>query len=148
MADARIATYIDFLLTGGQFENLPKPITLTEQAMYAYCRKQKDGGFTTSFRKGTTNIEYTTDGGTTWKSLIAIADLKGPKGDTGATGAPGAKGDPGTNGTNGAKGDPGAAGVGVKSIALTKDANGAITAGTWTDTANASHAITITTATA
>ena len=51
MADARIATYIDFLLTGGQFENLPKPITLTEQSMYAYCRKQKAGGFTTSFRK-------------------------------------------------------------------------------------------------
>lgn len=148
MADARIATYIDFLLTGGQIENLPKPITLTEQAMYNYCKKTAEGGFATNFRKGTTNIEYTTDGGTTWKTLIAIADLKGPKGDTGATGATGKAGTNGTNGAPGAKGDPGAAGVGVKSIALTKDANGAITAGTWTDTANASHTITISAATA
>ena len=49
----------------------------------------------------------------------------------------------GPQGAAGAKGDTG---VGVASIALTKDANGAITAGTWTDTAQASHAITITTA--
>lgn len=63
-----------------------------------------------------------------------LFSLKGPQG------AAGAKGD---TGAAGAKGDTG---VGVASIALTKDVNGAITAGTWTDTAQASHAITITTA--
>lgn len=51
-----------------------------------------------------------------------------------------------TPGPKGAPGAKGADGVGVKAIALTKDANGAITGGTWTDTANASHAITLTTA--
>ena len=59
---------------------------------------------------------------------------------------PGPKGDPGEKGNPGAAGKDGAPGVGVKAIALTKDANGAITGGTWTDTANASHVITITTA--
>jgi len=85
---------------------------------------------------------------------------KGDKGDTGATGAKGAtgpqgpageKGDTGAAGAKGEKGDTGAtgaAGRGVKSIALTKDANGAITGGTVTYTDGKSEAITITTATA
>lgn len=69
-----------------------------------------------------------------------LASLKGQKGTDGAPGKDGAPGAKGADGKNGA------AGVGVKSISLTKDASGAITAGTWVDTANASHAITITTA--
>lgn len=85
---------------------------------------------------------------------------KGDKGDTGATGAKGAtgpqgpageKGDTGAAGAKGEKGDTGAtgaAGRGVKSIALTKDANGAITGGTVTFTDSTTAAITITTATA
>ena len=85
---------------------------------------------------------------------------KGDKGDTGATGAKGAtgpqgpagdKGDTGATGAKGDKGDTGAtgaAGRGVKSIALTKDANGAITGGTVTFTDSTTAAITITTATA
>ncbi len=56
------------------------------------------------------------------------------------TGAAGAAGTPGKDGAAGKDG------VGVKTIALTKDANGAITAGTWTDTADKSHDITVTTA--
>lgn len=94
------------------------------------------------------------------------AGPKGDKGDTGATGpagekgatgpagAAGAKGDKGDTGATGAKGDKGdtgatgAAGRGVESIALTKDANGAITGGTVTYTDGESEAITITTATA
>ena len=94
------------------------------------------------------------------------AGPKGDKGDTGATGpagekgatgpagAAGAKGDKGDTGATGAKGDKGdtgatgAAGRGVKSIALTKDANGAITGGTVTFTDSTTAAITITTATA
>ncbi len=60
-------------------------------------------------------------------------------------GEPGAPGRDGTNGTNGA---PGAAGKGVKAIALTKNADGAITGGTVTFTDNSTAAITVTTATA
>ena len=79
---------------------------------------------------------------------------KGEKGDTGAAGADGAqgpKGDPGAAGQKGDKGDTGAtgergpagaAGVGVKSISLTVK-EGAVTAGTWTDTSDAPHSITI-----
>lgn len=112
--------------------------------------------------------EKTTLAGT---EFIAVADgsenkkmkaslfkgLKGDKGDTGATGPAGAKGETGATGpagAAGAKGDKGdtgatgAAGRGVKSIALTKDANGAITGGTVTYTDGKSEAITITTATA
>ena len=61
-------------------------------------------------------IQYSTDGSSTWTNLIAMADLKGakgdkgdpgPKGDPGAKGDPGEKGDPGPKGDPGAKGDPG-----------------------------------------
>ena len=64
-------------------------------------------------------IQYSTDGGSTWTNLIAMADLKGakgdkgdpgPKGDPGAKGDPGEKGDPGPKGDPGEKGDPGAPG--------------------------------------
>ena len=74
---------------------------------------------------------------------------QGPKGDPGAAGAKGDKGDPGAAGATGAKGDPGAqgpagaAGLGVKAITLTTDSTGRVTAGTWTDTADGSHAITV-----
>lgn len=47
-------------------------------------------------------IQYSTDSGSTWQNLIAVAELKGDKGDTGAKGDPGAQG---------AKGDTGAAGA-------------------------------------
>ena len=85
------------------------------------------------------------------------AGPKGDKGDTGATGPAGEKGatgPAGPAGAAGAKGDKGdtgatgAAGRGVEAIALTKDANGAITGGTVTYTDGKSEAITITTATA
>ena len=61
-------------------------------------------------------IQYSTDGGSTWTNLIAVAELKGGKGDPGAkgdpgdkgdTGAPGTKGDTGATGPQGPKGDPG-----------------------------------------
>lgn len=64
-------------------------------------------------------IQYSTDGGSTWTNLIAVAELKGGKGDPGAkgdpgdkgdTGAQGAKGDTGETGSQGPKGDPGATG--------------------------------------
>ena len=80
------------------------------------------------------------DGSTNKKGKASL--FKGLKGETGAAGAKGDKGD------TGATGATGAAGRGVKSIALTKDANGAITGGTVTFTDNTTAAITITTATA
>lgn len=42
-------------------------------------------------------IQYSTDGGSTWTNLIAVAELKGGKGD------PGAKGDPGDKGGTGSR---------------------------------------------
>ena len=44
-------------------------------------------------------IEYSGDG-VNWKQLIAVAELKGEKGDKGDPGANGEKGDPGAAGTN------------------------------------------------
>ena len=52
-------------------------------------------------------IQYSTDNGSTWSNLIAEADLKGDKGDTGATGLQGPKGDAGATGPQGLKGDKG-----------------------------------------
>lgn len=49
-------------------------------------------------------IQYSNDGGTTWENLIAIADLKGEKGDTGA---PGPQGEPGERGPQGETGPQG-----------------------------------------
>ena len=49
-------------------------------------------------------IQYSTDSGSTWQNLIAVAELKGDKGDPGEkgdTGAQGAKGDPGATGADG-----------------------------------------------
>ena len=46
-------------------------------------------------------IQYSTDGGSTRTNLIAVADLKGAKGDKGE---PGEKGDPGEKGEPGAPG--------------------------------------------
>ena len=73
---------------------------------------------------------------------------QGPKGDKGDPGPQGPQGETGATGPKGDKGDKGdagaagAAGVGVKSISLTVT-EGAVTAGTWTDTSNQPHEITI-----
>ena len=52
-------------------------------------------------------IQYSTDGGSTWTNLIAVADLKGADGSQGPRGEPGAKGEPGEKGDTGPKGDKG-----------------------------------------
>ena len=70
---------------------------------------------------------------------------KGEKGETGPAGPQGPKGEKGETGAAGAQGPAGAAGVGVKSISLTVS-GGTVTAGTWTDTNNSQHNITISTA--
>lgn len=76
---------------------------------------------------------------------IGEAGAQGPKGDKGDPGPQGPQGETGATGPKGDKGDKGdagAAGVGVKSISLTVT-EGAVTAGTWTDTSNQPHEITI-----
>ena len=57
-----------------------------------------------------------------------------------------AKGDTGARGPEGPAGKDGAAGIGIKSIALTVDADGKVTGGTMTKTDNSTVAITVTTA--
>ena len=55
-------------------------------------------------------VQYSTDSGSTWQNLIAVAELKGADGSQGPRGEPGAKGDPGEKGDKGdpgEKGDPG-----------------------------------------
>lgn len=82
---------------------------------------------------------------------VHIEDLPTSTGATGPAGPKGDKGDPGpagAKGATGATGPAGPAGVGVKSIALTVDANGKVTGGTLTKTDNTTAAITVTTATA
>lgn len=55
-------------------------------------------------------IQYSTDGGSTWQNLIAMANLKGADGSQGPRGEPGAKGDTGATGPAGPQGPAGAPG--------------------------------------
>lgn len=59
-------------------------------------------------------IQFSGDG-KTWENVIALADLKGPKGDTGATGSQGPKGD------TGPQGNPGKDGAGMDVTGATVD---------------------------
>ena len=52
-------------------------------------------------------IQYSTDNGKTWANLIAVADLKGPQGETGPQGPKGDTGETGPQGPKGDKGDTG-----------------------------------------
>lgn len=54
-------------------------------------------------------IQFSGDG-ENWDNVVALAGLKGPKGDTGATGPQGPKGYTGATGPQGPKGDAGATG--------------------------------------
>ena len=98
-------------------------------------------------------IQYSTDNGNTWSNLIAEADLKGAKGDTGATGLQGVKGDKGDigpqglqgiqgpKGDTGPKGEQGPSGV-SPTISLEETASGVlidVTDATGTSTAYVLH---------
>lgn len=60
-----------------------------------------------SLRVADDYIQYSTDSGSAWQNLIAVAELKGADGSQGPRGEPGAKGDPGEKGDPGPKGDKG-----------------------------------------
>ena len=66
-------------------------------------------------------VQYSTDGGSTWKNLIAVAELKG------ADGAPGKDGPAGAPGKDGAKGDPGTPGKDGHSPVVTATKSGKTT---------------------
>lgn len=55
-------------------------------------------------------IQYSNDGGETWENLIALADLKGEKGDSGAPGPQGVPGEQGPQGETGPQGPQGETG--------------------------------------
>lgn len=66
-------------------------------------------------------IQYSTDGGEMWENLIALADLKGEKGDTGAPGPQGAPGEQGPQGETGPAGPQGKTGPAGQDGAPGKD---------------------------
>ena len=68
------------------------------------------GAGTIDMRVADGYIQYSNDGGATWENLIAIADLKGEKGEKGETGATGPQGEPGERGPQGATGPQGETG--------------------------------------
>lgn len=55
-------------------------------------------------------IQYSNDGGATWENLIALAELKGEKGEKGDTGETGPQGKPGERGPQGETGPQGPTG--------------------------------------
>ena len=68
------------------------------------------GGGSMDLRVADGYIQYSRDSGTMWQNLIALADLKGAKGDKGEPGAKGEPGEKGDTGAQGVKGDTGATG--------------------------------------
>ena len=66
-------------------------------------------------------IQYSNDGGETWENLIALADLKGEKGDTGAPGPQGETGPQGPQGETGPAGPQGKTGPAGQDGAPGKD---------------------------
>lgn len=66
-------------------------------------------------------IQYSNDGGETWENLIALADLKGEKGDTGAPGPQGVPGEQGPQGETGPQGPQGETGPAGQDGAPGKD---------------------------
>ena len=66
-------------------------------------------------------IQYSNDGGETWENLIALADLKGEKGDTGAPGPQGETGPAGPQGETGPAGPQGKTGPAGQDGAPGKD---------------------------
>lgn len=66
-------------------------------------------------------IQYSNDGGETWENLIALADLKGEKGDTGAPGPQGVPGEQGPQGETGPAGPQGKTGPAGQDGAPGKD---------------------------
>nr|DAR40798.1 MAG TPA: collagen triple helix repeat protein [Caudoviricetes sp.] len=90
-----------------QIGDLADLTTEAKENLVAAINEVAQMGGRMSLRVAGGYIQYSTDGGGTWKNLIAVADLKGADGAKGDTGPQGPKGDPGAQGD---KGDTGATG--------------------------------------
>lgn len=130
----REGRYLRYLTDGGDVTELPKPFSDIECYLYGLCIKKSEGG-----DKGPKG-DKGDPGPQGPQGPKGDPGEQGPQGPKGEKGDAGAQGPAGTAGAAGAKGD---AGVGVASITLTKGEDGAITGGTWQDTAGGSHDITI-----
>lgn len=114
-----------------QIGDLADLTTEAKENLVAAINEVTDGG-RMSLRVADDYIQYSTDGGSTWTNLIAVADLKGADGKPGAAGADGvtphigdngnwyvgstdtgkpSRGVTGAPGKDGADGKPGAAGA-------------------------------------
>lgn len=122
----------DAKATGDAICSLSEQIAKLEESAGA------DGGYYTPSVDGSGNLTWTAS-----KSDMPAVDganIKGPKGETGAAGPQGEKGDTGAQGPQGEtgpqgpKGDTGAAGRGIKSIARTSGTGAAGTKDTYTIT--------------
>lgn len=84
----------------------------SDGSIHSLVKLLKDIGLSTSmtieFQKSSTHIQWRYVGAKEWNDLVALADITGPKGDSGEQGP---KGDPGQNGTPGPKGDIGPKGA-------------------------------------
>ena len=156
--------------------DFPTPQSRAEEYLQAILTKQGTGS---SGKDGATFIpSVSSEGVISWTNDGELdnpspVNIKGPKGDTGATGPTGAKGDKGDTGAAGAtgaqgpkgdkgdtgatgpagaKGDTGAAGAqgpkgdtgaSITAISLVKDSTGVITGGTATLSDNSTITITI-----
>lgn len=85
----------------------------------------KEVGWLLPLQDGTFKLRFFSSNG--W--VDAASGVQGPKGDTGATGP---KGDKGDKGDQGEVGPAGADGKSITAIALTTNAEGAVTGGTAT----------------
>lgn len=72
-------------------------------------------------------VQYSTDSGSTWQNLIAVAELKGADGSQGPRGDPGPKGDKGDPGPKGSQGPVGAPGKDGHSPVVTATKTGKTT---------------------
>lgn len=88
----------------------------------------KEVGWLLPLQDGTFKLRFFSSNG--W--VDAASGVQGPKGDKGDKGDTGAQGPAGQDGAQGATGPAGADGKSITSIALTTNAEGAVTGGTAT----------------
>lgn len=81
-----------------------------------------EDGREVELRKGATHVQWRYEGESSWRDLVALADLKGDKGDKGDPGDPGAPGEKGDPGEPGAAGANGADGADGREVELQKSA--------------------------